>query len=90
MITYTPHGIRPIDYQCRTADPSGLRFSITRMRWASCPYWLGHRALKNRLLGELLFDKWNKRPTSAYKLYWRTHPGEYEASCEYYKKKRSK
>lgn len=87
-MAYKPQRITPINYQCRTADPMGLRFALIRMRWASCPYHVGHAAIKKRLLNDLLFEKWNKRPQTAYKLYWRTHPGEYEASCKYWKKKK--
>jgi hypothetical protein len=83
---YKPRKIKPLDYQCRTADPHNLRFAITHMRWATCPYWIGHARYKNRLLGDLLFEKWNKRPQSAYKLYWRLHPDEYLGSKEVYKK----
>ena len=88
--TYTPYRIKPINYQCRTADPSGMRFSITHMRWASCPYHNVHAKLQGRLLGSLLFDKWNKRPNSAYKLYWRTHSAEEAAVEAYYANQRAK
>ena len=81
---YTPYRLTPSNYQCRTADPMGLRFAITHMRWASCPYHLAHRKIKNRLLGDLLFDKWHKRPTGAYKLYWRTHPKEDQEVKDYF------
>lgn len=83
--TYKPYRLTPTNYQCRTADPHGMRFAITKMRWVSCPYNMLHAEIKGRLLGDLLFDKWNKRPNSAYKLYWRTHPGEEQAISEYYK-----
>lgn len=84
---YKPRGIKPIDYQCRTADPMSIRFALKHMRWASCPYHVGHAAVKKRSLNDLLFEKWNKRPSGAYKLYWRLHPEEYAASQQYWKKK---
>ena len=87
---YKPYRLTPLNYQCRTADPCGLRFAITRKRWASCPYHMVHREIKGRLHGELLFDKWNKRPASAYKLYWRLHPAEEAAIDAYYKNVRAK
>jgi hypothetical protein len=60
---------------------SGVRYLIKRSRMAAqCPYWQGHARYMNRTGGHLLFNKWNKRPTSAYKLYWRLHPDEYEAA----------
>ena len=90
MQDYKPYRIKPITYQCRTADPTGLRFAVTRMRWASCPYHLVHREIKGRLLGNLLFEKWIKRPNSAYKLYWRTHPKEEQAVDDYYNKLKAK
>ena len=92
MKKYTPRGINPMDYQNRTAAPDNLRFAITHMRWASCPYHLVHRDIKNRILSDLLFDKWHKRPSSAYKLYWRLHPDEVKAVEDYYAniKKRNK
>lgn len=79
------------DYQNRTAA-SGWRFCIEyRMKFAAqCPYWLAHRDIKNRSIGELLFEKWNRRPQRAYKLYWRTHPGEYEAANNLFKQRRNK
>lgn len=86
MREYTPYRLTPTNYQSRTADPCGLRFAITHMRWASCPYHLVHREIKGRLLGDLLFEKWHKRPSSAYKLYWRMHPEEERAVSDFYKK----
>lgn len=77
------------DYQNRTAI-SGWRFCIEyQMKFAAtCPFWFGHRKIKNRLLGELLFQKWNKRPRTSYKLYWRLHPYEYEQSKKFFRKKK--
>jgi len=63
------------DYQYRTAM-GGWRFILAHHRFACCPYWNAHREFKNRLLGDLLFEKWQKRPATAYKLYWRMHPEE--------------
>lgn len=67
---------------------SGTRYVVKYMmtRPASCPYWLGHAESQNRLLGDLLFDKWNKRPNTAYKLYWHLHPKEYTAANQFYKR----
>lgn len=74
------------DYQNRTAT-SGWRFAIKHLfKNGSCPYNLGHCAVQNRLLGDLLFEKWNKRPGSAHKLYWRTHPTELEATESQWRK----
>ena len=79
------------DYQSRSAC-SGWRFCVEyQMKFsAQCPYWIGHKDVKNRILGDLLFEKWHKRPKSAYKLYWRTHPTEYEAANARYKKRITK
>jgi hypothetical protein len=44
---------------------------------AMCPYWNGHSFIKQRLLSELLFQKWIKRPNKSYILYWKMHPQEY-------------
>jgi hypothetical protein len=57
---------------------SGVVYALrcAEKNYCPCPYWNGHRDKMNRLLGDLLFDKWYKRPNSAYKLYWRMHPNE--------------
>ncbi len=66
------------EYHSRTAW-NGWRFALKyQFKNGPCPYHLAHRNIKNRLLGDLLFEKWNKRPSSAYKLYWRMHPAELE------------
>ena len=75
------------DYQPRTAI-GGWRFALKHMfKNGPCPYNLGHRAVQQRLLGDLLFEKWHKRPNSAYKLYWRTHPTELKATESYWREK---
>ena len=51
-----------------------------RRQTGQCPYWFRHADEQNRILGDLLFDKWQKRPSSAYALYWRLHPSEYAAA----------
>lgn len=87
---YKSQRINSYNYQSRTADPKGLRFAIQRMRWVTCPYHRVHAKIKGRLLGDLLFEKWHKRPTSAYKLYWRLHPKEEQAVTDYYNKLKAK
>ena len=66
----------------------GIQYCIKYMmkKPAQCPFWFGHRAVQNRLLGDLLFEKWHKRPQSAYKLYWVHHPDEYEKANKAWKK----
>jgi hypothetical protein len=66
---------------------AGTRFIINNIMNHSgcCPYWNSHREVQNRLLGKLLFDKWYKRPSSSYKLYWKQHPEELKKIEEYYK-----
>jgi len=73
------------DYQMRSAM-GGWRFTLKhRFKNGPCPYWRGHAGIKRRLLNNLLFEKWLKRPQSAYKLYWRLHPEEFKAANEWYK-----
>lgn len=64
-----------------------MRFDKSRYLWESgrrqngkCPYWEGHRKAQGRRFGRLLFDKWYCRPSRAYALYWRLHPGEERAA----------
>jgi len=43
-----------------------------------CPYWIAHSIVQNRLFGDLLFEKWCKRPSKSYNLYWKLHSEEYK------------
>lgn len=71
---------------------TGMRYVFDNMfnRPGQCPYWIGHRYIKGRILGDLLFDKWNKRPNTAYKLYWYLHPEEYAKANNLLKSKKKK
>lgn len=76
------------EYQSRTAW-GGWRFALKyQFKNGPCPYNIAHRSVQKRLLNDLLFEKWHRRPQSAYKLYWRTHPEELKASDEYWQRKR--
>ena len=60
---------------------SGWRFLCAgRRQSGQTPYWENHARLKNRLMGDQLFDKWCKLPNRALALYWRLHPDEALAS----------
>jgi len=61
---------------------AGTRYIIENIMKNSspCPYWIGHIIFQKRLLSNLLFEKWYKRPQASYRLYWRLHPEEYEKS----------
>jgi hypothetical protein len=56
---------------------TGFRF-LLRMNTvtAQTPYWNMHKQVQKRIFGNLLFDKWYKRPQASYKLYWKQHKHE--------------
>ncbi len=54
---------------------------------AICPGCIPHSAIIGTRRGNLLFQRYcGTRPYSAYKLYWRTHPAEFSAMMESFKK----
>lgn len=59
---------------------AGTRYIIENImkNAGACPYWIGHSIVQNRLFGDLLFEKWCKRPSKSYNLYWKLHPKELE------------
>lgn len=65
---------------------SGGRFwQRHRMQTDSCPYNIAHCLVQKRLLNDLLFEKWQKRPNRAYALYWRMHSKEAQAVSDVWK-----
>lgn len=64
---YGDHKFAKFTYLCKGRRQSG-----------QTPYWIGHRAIKKRLLSDQLFDRWSDRPNAAKALYWRMHPDEYK------------
>jgi len=54
---------------------------------AICPGCISHRKIVGERRGNLLFERYcQKRSQAAYKLYWRSHPEEYKALMESFKK----
>jgi hypothetical protein len=55
---------------------------------AICPGCLAHCAIIGNLRGNLLFQRYcGNRSQAAYKLYWRTHPEEFAAMMESFRKR---